>query len=96
MEGQAMPDVIKDLVSDNQNINLPSSSSSYVDDGEKDNRFVRDFDIRPNVILYHTTHTHTHDVSKDKELKMMKMKRPFLNNKSLQEQNKFIMLKQKG
>ncbi|KAK7409839.1 hypothetical protein VNO78_00192 [Psophocarpus tetragonolobus] len=38
MKDQPMPQAIKDLVEDSQG---------------KD-RFIRDFDIRPNVILYHT------------------------------------------
>ncbi|XP_057436833.1 uncharacterized protein LOC130729190 [Lotus japonicus] len=42
MKGQAMPEAIKELVQDPQ--------ASYAG---KD-RFIRDFDIRPNVILYHT------------------------------------------
>ncbi|XP_020207333.1 organ-specific protein P4 [Cajanus cajan] len=43
MKGQAMPQAIKDLV----------EASDAVDAGTK-NRFVRDFDVKPNVILYHT------------------------------------------
>ncbi|XP_027356517.1 uncharacterized protein LOC113865912 [Abrus precatorius] len=42
MKGQPMPQAIKDLIGDPQ--------ASYAG---KD-RFIRDFDVKPNVILYHT------------------------------------------
>lgn len=44
MMGQPMPESIQDLIQD------PRVS----DDGK--DRFVRDFDIKPNVILYHAHH----------------------------------------
>ncbi|KAG5033703.1 hypothetical protein AAZX31_04G012700 [Glycine max] len=43
MKEQPMPQAIKDLVEDSQ------ASAA----GKKD-RFIRDFDVKPNVILYHT------------------------------------------
>ncbi|XP_017421024.2 uncharacterized protein LOC108330933 [Vigna angularis] len=42
MKEEAMPEAIKDLIED-----------SHVSEAGKD-RFVRDFDVKPNVILYHT------------------------------------------
>ncbi|KAK7351842.1 hypothetical protein VNO77_11576 [Canavalia gladiata] len=42
MKEQPMPQAIKDLVED------PQASDSGKD------RFIRDFDVKPNVILYHT------------------------------------------
>lgn len=42
MNGQPMPEAIKNLVQDQQ-----------VSDSGKDH-FTRDFDIRPSLILYHT------------------------------------------
>ncbi|QCD88534.1 Organ specific protein [Vigna unguiculata] len=51
MNGQAMPEAIKDLLAQD-----PQES-----DAAKDH-FVRDFDIRPNLILYHT-----HAVSRDQK-----------------------------
>ncbi|KAF7840933.1 organ-specific protein P4-like [Senna tora] len=42
MEGQKMPEVIKDLVAQN----LPSVSSDVMDE---EDGFVREFDIKPNV-----------------------------------------------
>ncbi|KAE9586648.1 hypothetical protein Lal_00005022 [Lupinus albus] len=57
MKGQPMPEPIKDLTYD-----LVAAS----DAGKS--RFIRDFDIKPNVILYHT-----HVVSKEQ-----KQKNPFV------------------
>lgn len=59
MKGQPMPEQIKDLVQD-----------PLVSDTGKD-RFVRDFDIKPNVILYHTR-----VVSKQQKQKQ----KPFVKN----------------
>lgn len=42
MKEEAMPEAIKDLIEDSQ-----------VSGTGKD-RFIRDFDVKPNVILYHT------------------------------------------
>ncbi|KAJ1410801.1 hypothetical protein SESBI_21609 [Sesbania bispinosa] len=42
MHGQPIPEAIKDL------IHVPQTSNA-----RKDN-FIRDFDIKPNIILYHT------------------------------------------
>lgn len=42
MNGQPMPEAIKDL------IDIPMESDTRKD------HFTRDFDIKPNVILYHT------------------------------------------
>ncbi|QCE16808.1 uncharacterized protein LOC114196295 [Vigna unguiculata] len=42
MKEQPMPEAIKDLIEDSQ-----------VSETGKD-RFIRDFDVKPNVILYHT------------------------------------------
>jgi hypothetical protein len=42
MKGVAMPEAIKELIQDTQ--------ATYVG---KD-RFMRDFDVKPNAILYHT------------------------------------------
>ncbi|XP_050363052.1 organ-specific protein P4 [Argentina anserina] len=66
MNDQPMPEAIKDLFS-HQEEDVPSLSAST----NKDNRFVRDFDIRLNVIIYHSAHHHhanhqpeemTHDI----------------------------------
>lgn len=53
MNDQPMPEAIKDLLS-HQDEDVPSLSASTY----KDDRFVRDFDIRPNVIIYHSAHHH--------------------------------------
>jgi len=58
MKEQPMPQAIKDLVEDSQ----------ASDTGKKD-LFTRDFDVKPNVILYHT-----HVVS------MKQKQKPFLQN----------------
>ncbi|KAJ1378517.1 Organ specific protein [Sesbania bispinosa] len=55
MNGQPMPEAIKNLLVKDQ----------IVSDVRKD-QFIRDFDIKPNVILYHT---HTHVVSKEQKQK---------------------------
>ncbi|MED6204349.1 hypothetical protein PIB30_008164 [Stylosanthes scabra] len=52
MMEQPMPDSIKELIEDDK--------ESESEDGGKDHRFTRNFDIKPNVILYHTTHHHKH------------------------------------
>lgn len=46
MVEEAMPKAIQDL--------LNSNSDTKIDDG-----FVRNFDVKPNVIIYHS-HDHTH------------------------------------
>ncbi|XP_028767943.1 organ-specific protein P4-like [Neltuma alba] len=52
MQNQPVPEAIKDLVVKDS----PSSELSEAENNKKD-RFVRDFDIKPNVIIYHS-----HDV----------------------------------
>ncbi|XP_058780846.1 organ-specific protein S2-like [Vicia villosa] len=42
MKDEAMPEAIKGLIHDHQ--------ATY----EEKDRFVRDFDVKPNLILYHT------------------------------------------
>ncbi|KAH6830628.1 hypothetical protein C2S53_010184 [Perilla frutescens var. hirtella] len=49
MDEETMPKAIKDLVNTN-----PTSNSNM-----KTDRFVRNFDVKPNVIIYHS-HDHTH------------------------------------
>ncbi|KAK7404447.1 hypothetical protein VNO78_05349 [Psophocarpus tetragonolobus] len=44
MNGQPIPEAIKDLL-----VQDPQASEAVVKD-----HFIRDFDIRPNIILYHT------------------------------------------
>lgn len=44
MNGQPMPEAIKDLL----------VQDPQVSDAGKKDHFVRDFDIKPNIILYHT------------------------------------------
>ncbi|XP_004299101.1 PREDICTED: organ-specific protein P4 [Fragaria vesca subsp. vesca] len=56
MNDQPMPEALKDLFS-HQDEDVPSFSASK----NKDHRFVRDFDIRPNVIIYHSAHHHHAD-----------------------------------
>ncbi|KAK2378135.1 hypothetical protein QL285_078724 [Trifolium repens] len=53
MNEQPMPEAIKNL------IQVPKSLSS--DEGKEDHSFNRDFDVHPNVILYHT---HVHEEQK--------------------------------
>ena len=60
MNGQAMPEAIKDLLAQDQ----------QVSDARKDH-FIRDFDIKPNIILYHT-----HVVSE----KQKQEHKPFVKN----------------
>ncbi|ESW08171.1 hypothetical protein PHAVU_009G024600 [Phaseolus vulgaris] len=43
MKEQAMPEAIKDLIEDSEEVSEAGKG-----------RFVRDFDVKPNVILYHT------------------------------------------
>ncbi|XP_016193150.1 uncharacterized protein LOC107634084 [Arachis ipaensis] len=64
IKGQSMPEAIKEIlvVEDPQ---ISSSDSSRT----KDN-FIRDFDIKPNVILYHS----------HKQKQKHNHKNPFLNN----------------
>ncbi|MED6204138.1 hypothetical protein PIB30_006200 [Stylosanthes scabra] len=72
--GQSMPEAIKELlVVDDED---PSSDSK---NNNKDNYFIRDFDIKPNVILYHSHHD---VVSKNQKQKKQKHrhKNPFLLN----------------
>ncbi|RDX89739.1 hypothetical protein CR513_28500 [Mucuna pruriens] len=57
MNGQPMPEAIKDLL----------VQDPQVSDAVKDH-FIRDFDIRPNVILYHT-----HVVSNKQKQKLQTM-----------------------
>lgn len=45
MKEQPMPDAIRNLFHQEEVPSLPGSS--------KTDRFARDFDIRPNVIIYH-------------------------------------------
>lgn len=59
MDGQPMPEAIQNL------IQVPQASSSTLDEG-KDGLFVRDFDVKTNVILYHT-HTHVPNNQKKQE-----------------------------
>ncbi|BAT90913.1 uncharacterized protein HKW66_Vig0138760 [Vigna angularis] len=60
MNGQPMPEAIKDLlVQDPQ-----ESDAAAVKD-----HFIRDFDIRPNIILYHT-----HDMSRKQKQHAMAKK----------------------
>lgn len=47
MKGQPMPEAIKALIDQNP---LPRASAA----GNHKDRFIRDFDVKPNVILYHT------------------------------------------
>ncbi|QHN92789.1 hypothetical protein HN51_051606 [Arachis hypogaea] len=54
MMEQPMPESIKELIEDRGGLVLSES------DGGK-NRFTRDFDIKPNVILYHTATHHNHE-----------------------------------
>ncbi|MED6218601.1 hypothetical protein PIB30_028035 [Stylosanthes scabra] len=51
MDGQIMPEAIKDLV-----VEDPQVSSSHA--GKNKNQFRKDFDIKPNVILYHSHLSH--------------------------------------
>ncbi|MED6179667.1 hypothetical protein PIB30_002995 [Stylosanthes scabra] len=63
MMEQPMPESIKELIDedDKEEVLSSSSSSSESEDVGKDHRFTRNFDIKPNVILYHTTHHHKHE-----------------------------------
>ncbi|MED6193295.1 hypothetical protein PIB30_018043 [Stylosanthes scabra] len=73
--GQSMPEAIKELLVVDED---PSDSSKT--NNNKDNYFIRDFDIKPNVILYHT-----HSVSKNQKQKQKhKHKNPFLLNNNLE------------
>ncbi|XP_028765804.1 uncharacterized protein LOC114730107 [Neltuma alba] len=54
MKGLPMPELIKDLVLQDQ----PS-----VSDADKD-LFVKDFDVKPNVIIYHSHHVESHQDEK--------------------------------
>ncbi|XP_062093093.1 organ-specific protein P4-like [Humulus lupulus] len=58
MKDQPMPDAIRDLFHDQE---LPSLSGSI-----KRDRFVKDFDLRPNVIIYHSSHSQPHGVMNHK------------------------------
>ncbi|KAK4284702.1 hypothetical protein QN277_001495 [Acacia crassicarpa] len=55
MENQAVPQAIKDLV-------VQDSPSPLSEAEKKKDRFVRDFDLKPNVIIYHS-----HDMPKKAE-----------------------------
>ena len=61
MKDQPMPEAIRDLfhVQD-----VPSLSSAGV---AKTDRFARNFDVRPNVIIYHTHQKPVEGKSVDKE-----------------------------
>ncbi|MED6185012.1 hypothetical protein PIB30_052929 [Stylosanthes scabra] len=53
MDGQIMPEAIKDLVAeDHPQVSSPSNA------GKNKNQFRKDFDIKPNVILYHSHLSH--------------------------------------
>ncbi|KAL3843470.1 hypothetical protein ACJIZ3_000873 [Penstemon smallii] len=49
MNGEPMPKAIKDLF----NLNSASDFTTGM------NHFARDFDTKPNVIIYHTNHVHS-------------------------------------
>lgn len=68
MNGQPMPEAIKDLLVEDP----------QVSDAAGKDHFTRDFDIRPNVILYHT-----HVESKKQNQKQKKQ--PFVKNFQLPE-----------
>ncbi|PON76852.1 Organ specific protein [Parasponia andersonii] len=58
MKNQPMPDAIKDLFHEEGLPSLPPGSA-------KRDRFVKDFDVRPNVIIYHSSHSQPEGVLDD-------------------------------
>ncbi|XP_062023620.1 organ-specific protein S2 [Rosa rugosa] len=72
MNDQPMPEAIKELFS-HQDEDVPSLSAST----NKDDRFVRDFDIRPNVIIYHSAH-HDHAHHEPEEMKHDMEPKPYI------------------
>ncbi|CAJ2633735.1 unnamed protein product [Trifolium pratense] len=69
MNEQPMPEAIKNL------IQVPKALSS---NEEKDNSFNRDFDVHPNVILYHT---HVHEEKKPFDESAVRKMESLLPNK---------------
>ena len=67
MKDQPIPDSIRDLFHDQDLPSLPGST--------KQDRFVRDFDVRPNLIIYHSGHSQPERENKKPSLHEFETKR---------------------